>query len=301
MIRRGKCRALFLRNVFSLVLEFERCIQSFSCFRFQEFSFGLSNRHRECRQNTVTELQVQVASSCDLKCIAGRRRNIRKQLAHFAWGSEVLVLTVIAGSTGIGQAPAFMDAHSRLVGVEAIAVQKTNIVCCDDRYRLVARQLQAALHDFFFVGPAAAYEFKIKTIAKYRDPVVKCPRSGFVVAVHDGAANIPRDAAGQCDKAGATGSVQPVAPCQWFAAYLAFDVTSGHQFTEVAVASIVLHQKDQREWVIGVVIIRNAQVQTDNRLNARRNRLAIKLHESEQVVLVRQRNRGHLFFDTTTH
>ena len=80
---------------------------------------------------------------------------------------------------------------------------------------------------------------------------------------------------------------------------LALDIALADQFTEVQVAVPVLAQQHQARGMIGIVQVLHHDIGADDGLDASCLRLAIELHQREQIELVGQCNGRHAMLDRT--
>ena len=90
--------------------------------------------YRVSRQVISAEFQLAVAALGDLDRIVKRLGKIGEQRAHFGGRAQVLLLAVAPLPTRVVQHPAFLDADPRLVGLEILLGQETNVVGGHHRY-----------------------------------------------------------------------------------------------------------------------------------------------------------------------
>ena len=93
----------------------------------------------EVRQEDLAEVELEVAALRDLHRVRERLRQIREQHRHLLAGLEVLLLAIAPRARRVVERRTLTDADSRLVRLEVVALEETNVVGRDDRHGVRGR------------------------------------------------------------------------------------------------------------------------------------------------------------------
>ena len=209
------------------------------------------------------------------------------------------MLAIVPRPIDVGQSAPVMNTHSCFMRVVPITFKKTNVVTCDDSHVFLSGHLQAAPDNVFFARASRPNQLQIEAIAKNSQPIFQRIGCQCIIPTDHRSTNIAFSTARQGQQSIAGICRKPFAPGHRLAANLAFQVGARDQLGEIPIAVIVLHEQQQREWMVGIFIISDTKIESDDRLDACGNRLAIELHETEQVILIGQCNSRHGFTTTT--
>ena len=139
------------------------------------------------------------------------------------------MLAVISRPVSIRQTSSIMDTHSSLVRVIAIALEKTHIVACNNRYVVFGSHLNTALHHFFFTGTPGANQLKIETITEYVLPMFKLLSRQRVITADHCPTDIALSTTRQSQQPCAGFLCQPFSSCHRFATNLPFEIATRNQ------------------------------------------------------------------------
>ena len=178
--------------VTGVVESFESPLQTFLRLRTQKITLGHPARHRKVRQHWVTELDEQVAANRDLHTVLNRFRYVRKQLCHLLRTAQILLLAVVAWSSGTGHFMRLMDTHTHLMSIKVAALNEAHIVCRHYRTTGSTRERQHGLNIAFFIRSTGALQLEIKAFRKQFHPSLQTRFSFVLLLSQQSPANIAK-------------------------------------------------------------------------------------------------------------
>ena len=259
----------------------------------QELLGARSGRQRVLRQAHFAEVQRQAAAAGDLHRVGERLGKVREQRRHLLRAAQILLMRVAARPTGIGEQRAVVDAHPRLVGVELGRGEEAHVVGGDHRHAAAAGERDRGGDIGFLERPPEALQLDIEAPGKQRQPGVERALGVAVARIHQRAAEITVARARKRDQPVERRATQPAALDARHAALLPLEVGTRDQPREIAVTALRLAQQREARGRLPLALLAQQQIDADQRLHARLERLAIELHHREQIVLVGHRDRRH--------
>ena len=121
---------------FVLVIEFEllkSAIQAFVGYLCQKRINGHTLGHGKIREKRLAQRNTDTASPGYLDRVGQRLGNVLEQRRHLSGGSQILLLRVQAGASGIIEGSAITDTNSRLMSLIFLCIEKADIVGGNDR------------------------------------------------------------------------------------------------------------------------------------------------------------------------
>ena len=155
------------------------------------------SRNRITRQEHLAKLQLQRAAPGNFDRVLQSLRQVGKQLRHFRWAAQVLLLGIQPRPARIVESTAIVDADPDLVRLEIFLVQEAHIIGSHHRRRRFQRQLYRALDMLDVTRATSPLQFEIVGTWKQLLPGSKqlpCQRE---IVGEQGLADIPASGRGQ--------------------------------------------------------------------------------------------------------
>ena len=250
-------------------------------------------RHREGGQPRLAEMQREAATARDRHAVGERFRQVGEERRHLVGRTQVLLLRVAAGATGVGELHALVDADPRLVGVEIVGREEAHIVGRDQRHPLGGGERHGGGEQRLLALATDARDLEVVAVAETLAPEREVPRRVGGLAERQRAADIAVGAAGQRDQPADPLGVQPIALDERQVALATVDVGPADERREVAVAALIHAQQRDTARLGALAALGHQQVDADDGLHAARHGIAVELHHREQVHLIGDRHRRH--------
>ena len=203
-----------------------------------------ARRNWKIGQHVLAQFQAQVASPGNFNAVFQRLGPISKQFGHLCRSSQILLVAVAAGPARVVQGRAIVNAHPCFVGLEILALEKTDLIGSDHRRPGDRRQIHDRFQIRLFLGSAGALHFQIEPIREQFAPV-RQPGLGLVQPViQQRPPQFALAAPGQGNQS-FRAAAQPGIVEHRHAPLLAFLIAATDQPGQVAIAGQVLTQKHQ--------------------------------------------------------
>ena len=249
-------------------------------------------RNGEFGEVTAAECDLRTASARDLDGVLQCLGEIFEQRGHLAGRLEVLLLAVDPRAPRIGQYPTFLDAHPRLMRLEVVAFEKSDVVARDQRKLHRKRQIDRRLQARCIAATAGTLDTQVEPPREHRRPHTGAPLRFSTAPVQQRLTDIAARSGRDGDDA-LRAFPQPPAVGRRNPGAALGHVAAGQQSAELPEPRVV--HRDQCQPTRGNIVrfLLEWHVDTDERLDARRDRGAVEAHHAEQVRTIGDGHGGH--------
>ena len=258
----------------------------------EEVVDGHPRRHREVREEALSQGELQVAALGDLDRVFQRLRDVREEQGHLRRGAQVLLLAEPARPARVVQGAPLVDTDPHLMGLEVLPGQEAHVVGGHHGHTLGDGQVHGALHQLRLRLPAGADQLQVVAVPEDLEPTVQECLGPHPIARQQRLGHVAPGTPGERDQT--LGRLcNPVLLHLWETQVLTLHIGPGDQPGQVAVAGPVLDQQHQPMGLAPVRRVTDPKIRPGDRLDPRPQGRLVEPHQGEQVALVRDRHRRH--------
>ena len=145
--------------------EFETFFQTLFRFLDQEV-FGGHVARRKLRQEVFAQTDGHVTAFGYLNAVFQRFRDVGEQLAHLVFATHILLRRVVTRAFRIVERKTIVNSHADFVRVKVLAVNKADIIRCDNRQATRFRQFNRRMQIRFLILPTRADQLQIVAVGE---------------------------------------------------------------------------------------------------------------------------------------
>ena len=250
----------------------------------------------------MAQIQFKTAAPRDLHAVRQRFRQVAKQFFHLRRRLEVLVLRIVARTTGIVERLALLDADPDFVSLEVVRlilpmivrIEEPHRVCGNHRNPMGCCQPDGRCHVVALLRPAHSMQLHVEALWKSFQPTVKKTGGPFRPGAKQRSPHLAELAPGKRNQTLESIRFKPAFEHEYVVATSSARISPAQQSAQVPESGGVRTQQCQTRRERVPLCLGNLYVRADQRLDAVLDGRLVELHHPEDVHAVGKSHGRHL-------